>query len=93
MTVATLRLDLQFRHCLTQKETRRQIQAIMDKLHKHFNVSVADADLGGDAGAACLLVAVVARTRRDARERLERVADVVAAHPRAEVLSFAVTEL
>ena len=93
MTVATLRLDLRFRDCLTPRDTRRQIQTIMDKLHKHFNVSVADADLTGDPGATLLFVAAVGRTKREARETLERVADAVAAHPRAEVLSLAVTEL
>jgi uncharacterized protein YlxP (DUF503 family) len=93
MTVATLRLDLRFRDCLTPRDARRQIQTIMDKLHKHFNVSVADADLTGDPGATLLLVAAVGRTKRDARETLERVADAVAAHPRAEVLGLAVTEL
>jgi uncharacterized protein YlxP (DUF503 family) len=40
-----------------------------------------------------LLVATVGRTRRDARETLERVADAVAAHPSAEVLALAIIEV
>ena len=93
MTVATLRLDLRVSHCQGPREKRRQMQAIMDKLHKHFNVSVADADGAGGPDEAVLLVAAVGRTRRDARETLERVADAVAAHPRAEVLAQAISEV
>jgi uncharacterized protein YlxP (DUF503 family) len=93
MTVATLRLSVRFRHCMTAKDTRRQVQAIMDKLHKHFNVSVADADLPGDPSGSLVLVAAVGRTKREARETLERVADAVTAHPRADVLSLTLTEL
>jgi uncharacterized protein YlxP (DUF503 family) len=93
MTVATLRLDLRFRQTFTSKETRRQMKGIMDKLHQHFNVSVAEADLGGDPASAILVVATVSRTRRDVLETLERVADAVLAHPRAEILSHAITEV
>ena len=66
----------------------------MDKLRGHFNVSVAshtDPALGYDR--AVLLVAAAGRTRKDALATLERVADALAAHPRAEVLARAVTEV
>lgn len=89
MTVSTLRIDLRVAH----RDKRRQLQAIMDKLHRSFNVSVAAADgeLGPDS--AVLVAAAVGKTRRDARETLERVADAVAAHPRAEVLASEITEV
>jgi uncharacterized protein YlxP (DUF503 family) len=93
MTVATLRLDLRVSHCQAPRDKRRQMQAIMDKLHRHFNVSVADADGPPGSDEAVLLVATVGRTRRDARETLERVADAVAAHPSAEVLALAIIEV
>jgi uncharacterized protein YlxP (DUF503 family) len=92
MTVAVLRLDLRLGPGLARGEARRELQAIMDKLHRHFNVSVAAADGPGESGAA-VLVAAAARSRRDARQTLERVADAVAAHPRAEVLGLAITEV
>lgn len=60
----------------------------MEKLHKHFNVSIAgsDSDSPGEPGAIILVAATVARTRREVRDTLERVADAVASHPRAEIL-------
>ena len=93
MTVVTLRVDLRIVPCHSPRDKRRQLQAIMDKLHRHFNVSVAGSDGEGGPDAVILVVAAVGRTRRDARETLERVADAVAAHPRAEVLRHAITEV
>lgn len=65
----------------------------MDKLHRHFNVSVAADDGEGGPDAAVLVVAALGKSRRDARETLDRVADAVSAHPRAEVLGHAITEV
>jgi uncharacterized protein YlxP (DUF503 family) len=93
MTVATLRIELRVIQSQTQGDTRRQMRAIMAKLHRAFNVAVASAEPGKEPGAAVLMVATVAPTRRLARENLERVADVVAAHPRAEILGHAITEV
>lgn len=91
MTFATLRLDLRVRQAQGVRDQRRQMQAIMDKLHRAFNVSVAEVD-GDEPGSVVLVVAAVSRARRDARETLERVADAVAAHPRAEVFRQEITE-
>jgi uncharacterized protein len=93
MTVATLRLKLLMADCHTTREKRRLMRAIMEKLHRHFNVSVAEGDHDANPGQSVLSVAVVARTRREARETLARVADAVAAHPRAELLSHAILEV
>jgi uncharacterized protein YlxP (DUF503 family) len=65
----------------------------MDKLHRHFNVSVAGAEAADGPDRAVLLVAAAGKTRKDARLTLERVADAVAAHPRAEVLGHDFTEV
>ncbi len=93
MTVATLRLDLLVTDCRTTRAKRRLLRAIMEKLHRHFNVSVAEGDHDSDPSQSDLTVVVVARTRREARETLARVADAVVAHPRAEVLSHAILEV
>jgi uncharacterized protein YlxP (DUF503 family) len=93
MTVLTLRLDLRVSPCPSARDKRRQMQAIVDKLHRHFNVSAVEADGDGNPEQAVLVVAAVGRTRRDARETIARVADAVAAHPRAEVLAQAVSEV
>lgn len=92
MTVATLRLELRVGNCYTHREKRRRMQAIMTKLHRHFNVSVAEADHDDEPARAVIVVATVARNRRDARETLDRIADAVAAYPRADLLSHTITE-
>jgi uncharacterized protein YlxP (DUF503 family) len=93
MTVVTLRLDLRFHPCPTAREAKRQVTAIVEKLHRSFNVSVAAAE--GDDGhdTARVLVAAAAKTRKEARETLARIADALAAHPRAEILGHDITEV
>ncbi len=93
MTVATLRLKLQMADCHTTREKRRLMRAIMEKLHRHFNVSVAEGDHDASPSQSELTVVVVARTRREARETLAHVADAVAAHPRVDLLSHAILEV
>ena len=44
MTVATLRLDLRVVHCQIPREKRRRMRAIMERVHRYFNVSVAAED-------------------------------------------------
>lgn len=92
MTVATLCLELLVTDCTTLRAKRRCTRAILDKLHRHFNVSVAEME-DHDRAHARLAVVTVARTRHEARERLERVAEAVAAHPRAALLSQVITEV
>ncbi|MDR3632240.1 MAG: DUF503 domain-containing protein [Isosphaeraceae bacterium] len=92
MTVATLCLELLITNCTNQRAKRRCTRAILDKLHRHFNVAVAEME-DHDPGHARLAVVTVARTRHEARERLERVAEAVAAHPRAALLSQVITEV
>jgi len=93
MTVATLRLNLRVIQCPTARDRRRQLQAIAGRLHQAFNVAVATGDGHESADRAVLVVATVGRSRREARETLLRVADAVAAHPRAELLDHEFTEV
>jgi uncharacterized protein YlxP (DUF503 family) len=93
MTVVTLRLDLRLLRCPSPRDARRQVGAILEKLHRHFNVSVAVAEGTDGFDQAVLLVAVAAKTRKEARETLARVADALAAHPRAEVTGHEITEV
>ena len=93
MTVATLRLELRVDSSHSSWEKRRRMRAIMDKLHRYFNISVADADHATDPAQAILIVAAVGRTRREVRETLAQVADAVAVYPRAELLSHEIVEV
>jgi uncharacterized protein YlxP (DUF503 family) len=69
------------------------MRALMDKVHRSFNVSVAAVDHEQDPAQVTLAIVAVARTRREVRELLARVADAVAGNPRAEILSHDITEV
>jgi uncharacterized protein YlxP (DUF503 family) len=69
------------------------MRAIMDRMHRSFNVSVAAADNDADPSLATLAVVAVARTRREVRELLARVADAVAVYPKAELLAHDISEV
>ncbi len=86
MHVAALVLHLQLDGCETQRQRRQALQAMTRKLREHFNISLAD--LGPDQPPAEVLLgaATVSRSRREARELLDRVADAVAAHPRVAIV-------
>ncbi len=91
MYLAMLRIEVRIGDGARAK--RRTVRAIVDKIHRHFNVSVAEVDRSNHASESVLGVAAVAASRRDAREVLDRVAEAVGAHPRAEVLQIQLTEL
>ncbi len=84
MHLATLRVEVQIISGFRSK--RKTVRRILDKIHRHFNVSVAE--IGGEAhpSKSTLGVAALASTRREVRDVLGRVADALVAHPRAEVL-------
>lgn len=92
MHVAALRLELRVRDCPSARIKRKRVRAIVEKIHRHFNVSVAEVDRIDHPTEVVLAVASVGQTRRDAREQLDRVADALAVHPRAELLSRVLIE-
>ena len=91
MHLAMLRIEVRIGQGFRSR--RRTARAILDKIHRHFNVSVAEVDRPGHAPDRLLGFAAIAPTRREAREVLDRVAEAVAAHPRAEILDIQLTEI
>ena len=91
MPACSLVLEVRLDGCASAKSRKTQAETILGKLRKHFNVAVADLTLNWDGlgDVATLGFATVGRTRREARDVLDRVADAVAAHPRAEILKAA----
>ena len=87
MNVATLRLELRVGDCSTLRQKRRRLRRIVDRLRRHFNVAAAEVGALDRPSEAVLGFASVGATRREARDVLIRVAEAVAAHPRAEVLA------
>ncbi len=90
MYLAMLRLEIRIHD--GPRARRRTVQAMTEKIHRHFNVSVAEVDRIHHPSESVLAVAAVGLSRKDVRKMLDRVADAVTAHPRAEVLSLELTE-
>jgi uncharacterized protein len=86
MTVVSMVLEVGFEGCTSAKQRRAEADAILGRLRRHFNVSIVELNPSATDHVAALGFATIARTRREARELLKRVADAVAAHPRAEIL-------
>lgn len=84
MHTATLRVEVEIGSGWRTK--RRTVRAILVKIRQHFNVSAAEIDGESHPSQSTLGVAAVARTRREVRETLDRVAGALEAHPRAEVI-------
>lgn len=93
MFLAALRLEIRVRDCTAARVKRRRVRAIVEKLHRHFNVSVAEVDRREHPSEVVLAVAAVAETRREAREPLGRIADAMAVHPRVELLAHDLIEV
>jgi uncharacterized protein len=91
MYLAMLRLEVRINDAPRAK--RRTVQAMLDKIHDHFNVSVAEVDRSGHPSESVLGFASLGASRKEVREVLDRVADAVSAHPRAEVVSVELTEI
>lgn len=86
MHLRTLRLTIRIRPGLRSR--RKTIRMIVSKIHHHFNVSVIEVAGPGSPAESVIGVAALGASRREVREILDRVADAVAAHPRAEVLDI-----
>jgi uncharacterized protein YlxP (DUF503 family) len=93
MRVATLRLELVILECQSLREKRRRMQAIISKLRRHFNISVAEVDLHDWPASAILGVAAVGNTRGEVRSVLDRVADALSVYPRAELVQHSIFEV
>ena len=93
MPVVTLVLELCLADVTTSRQKKHQAEQILVKLRHHFNVAVADLSKENPSEPTALGFAAVARTRREAREILERVADAVSAHPQAQILRTAFDDL
>ena len=93
MHVATLRFAIRVRDCRAVRVKRKRVRAILEKLHKHFNVSVAEVEGHSHPSESILAAAAVAEGRREAREPLERIVDALAVHPRVELLDHALIEV
>lgn len=83
MHVALLRLELRVDACRALAQKHRFLRAMIKKIHKHFNVAVAEVDRFDLPTESVLGVVALTRNRAESRKLLVHVAEAVAAHPHA----------
>lgn len=86
MFLATLRITVRISAGFRSK--RRTIRTIVARIHRHFNVSVAEVGRPEHPSESVIGVAALGPGRREVREVLDRVADAVASHPRSEIIAI-----
>ncbi len=88
MLTGTLRVRLLIREARTLKDKRQVVSSIKDKLHNHFNVSVAEVEALDHRQLAVLGVAMVSNETQHLRKALGRIVEVLRSHPVAELIDF-----
>jgi uncharacterized protein YlxP (DUF503 family) len=78
--------ELHVSGCQSLKDKRRVLKSLKDRLHRQFNVSVAETDHHDLWQRAELSAAVVARDRRHAEDVLTSADRVVAAEHHARII-------
>ncbi len=87
MHLATLLLHLRLSGHSSTRQRRKTVDAMLEKLRGHFNVSLVDLGPPDAVDEVALGVAAIGRSRREVREVLERIAEAIEAHPLAESLA------
>lgn len=88
MIVGTLRVRLMIREARTLKDKRQVVSSIKDKLHNHFNVSVAEVEAQDHRQVAVLGVAMVSNETQHLRKALSQVVEALRSHPVAELIDY-----
>jgi uncharacterized protein len=87
MIVGTLRLRLLLREARTLKDKRQVIKSIKDRLHNHFNVSVAEVDELDNRRLAVLGIAMVSNEAHHLKTALGQIVEALKSHPVAELIA------
>lgn len=86
MLVATLKLRLLIREARSLKDKRQVVKSIKDRLHNHFNVSVAEVEAQDHRQLAVLGIAMVSNETHHLRAALGQIVEALRGHPVAELL-------
>ena len=78
--IATLTIHLYLPACASLKEKRGRIKPLIARLHREFNVSVAEMDLQDKWQEAIIICAMVGNQRGHVESALQNVAKWVEGH-------------
>lgn len=87
MTIGVLLLSLQIPGCLTLKEKRSRLKPLLARLHREFNLSVAEVDQQDAWQAATIACAMVSNDHIHLQRALQRVSHWIEANwPDVEII-------
>ena len=87
MVIVAASIELYLPGVNSLKAKRSVIKPLISRLHKHFNIAVAEVDLQDAWGSAVLGVAIVSNSGPHAESKLETVLGWIERNwPQAEVL-------
>ena len=78
--IAIITIHLHLPACSSLKEKRGRIKPLIARLHREFNISVAEVDLQDKRQAAVIACAMVGNERGHLESALQRVAKWVESH-------------
>ncbi len=93
MIVGTATWELHLAGCRSLKDKRRVIKSLKDRLHRRFNVSVAETDYQDTWQRAELTCCVVATDRRHAESVLSSADGLVASDGLTRIMDSATSFL
>jgi uncharacterized protein len=87
MIVGTLQVRLLLREARTLKDKRQIVKSIKDRLHNHFNVSIAEVDERDNRQLAVLGLAMVSNETHHLKVALGQIVEALRSHPVAELIN------
>lgn len=91
MTIGVAVWELHLAGCGSLKEKRQVLRSLKDRLHRQFNVSVAETDHQDRLQRAEIAACVVSAGRRHAESVLSSADQLIGEEGRARVIEFSTT--
>jgi uncharacterized protein YlxP (DUF503 family) len=90
MIVGSMRVRLLVRESRSLKDKRQVVRSIKDRLHNHFNVSVAEIEAQDHRQLVVLGIAMVSNEAKHVKSAFDEIVRTLRGHPIAEFIDHEV---
>jgi hypothetical protein len=90
MIVGSMRVRLLVRESRSLKDKRQVVRSIKDRLHNHFNVSVAEIEAQDHRQLVILGIAMVSNEAKHVKSAFDEIVRALRGHPVAEFIDHEV---
>ena len=88
MIIGILEIELKIPESHSLKDKRGRVKSIKDKVHRTFNVSVAEIGNHDILNGAILAVAKVGRDKKSVNSSLSRIAEMIEKNRQVELVDY-----